>query len=158
MATKVGGTAAARRRAAAVEVAGEATELAAIHAIVVERLTRNVTGDHLREIFGAYGTIKDLDLPMNRQFNTNRGTAYIIYNNTPSAESAIAHMHEAQLDGAIISVSIVLPRRKFSRSPPPPRRAPPIYDRGPPPNSGYGRGPPPPPYGPSGGSRYLLGE
>ena len=28
-------------------------------------------------------------------------------------------MHEAQLDGAIINVAIVLPRRAFSRSPPP---------------------------------------
>ena len=35
--------------------------------IVVERLTKNVNEGHLREIFGAYGSIRDLDLPMNRQ-------------------------------------------------------------------------------------------
>ncbi|KAF2843268.1 hypothetical protein M501DRAFT_903990, partial [Patellaria atrata CBS 101060] len=63
----------------------------------------------LREIFGTYGIIQDVDLPMNRQFMTNRGTAYIMYHTTASAESAIAHMHEAQIDGAVISVSIVLP-------------------------------------------------
>ena len=78
---------------------------------------------------------------------TNRGTAYIVYTSTPEAETAIAHMHEGQLDGAIISVSIVLPRRRFSRSPPPSRRGAPIYDRfdarGPPPGS-HRRGPPPP--------------
>ena len=88
---------------------------------------------------------------------TNRGTAYIVYSNTPDAEAAIAHMHEAQLDGAIINVSIVLPRRKFSRSPPPPRRGAPLYDhfeaRAPPPGS-YRGGLPPPNYGPSGGGRY----
>lgn len=50
---------------------------------------------------------------------TNRGTAYILYCDPADAEAAIAHMHEAQLDGAILSVSIVLPRRTFSRSPPP---------------------------------------
>ncbi|KAJ5788090.1 hypothetical protein N7457_003080 [Penicillium paradoxum] len=50
---------------------------------------------------------------------TNRGTAYILYYDPADAEAAIAHMHEAQLDGAILNVSIVLPRRKFSRSPPP---------------------------------------
>ena len=49
---------------------------------------------------------------------TNRGTAYILYYDPADAEAAIAHMHEAQLDGAILNVSIVLPRRKFSRSPP----------------------------------------
>ncbi|MCJ1251776.1 hypothetical protein MMC30_009014 [Trapelia coarctata] len=77
--------------------------------IVVEKLTKNVNEAHLREIFSAYGSIRDVDLPMNRQFMTNRGTAYILYDSTPHAESAIAHMHEAQLDGAVISVSIVLP-------------------------------------------------
>ena len=35
--------------------------------IVVEKLTKNVNEDHLREIFGEYGEIEDLDLPMNRQ-------------------------------------------------------------------------------------------
>jgi RNA-binding protein with serine-rich domain 1 len=43
--------------------------------------------------------------------NTNRGTAYILYVHEADAEAAIAHMHEAQLDGAVINVSIVLPRR-----------------------------------------------
>jgi hypothetical protein len=33
---------------------------------VVERLTKNVNEDHLREIFGQYGEIEDLDLPVNR--------------------------------------------------------------------------------------------
>ncbi|KAI9836077.1 MAG: hypothetical protein M1819_001691 [Sarea resinae] len=92
--------------------------------IVVEKLTKNVKEGHLREIFGAYGSIRDLDLPINRQFMTNRGTAYILYNEAADAESAIAHMHEAQLDGTIINVSIVLSKRKFSRSPPPARRGP----------------------------------
>ncbi|KAL9056080.1 MAG: hypothetical protein Q9162_003142 [Coniocarpon cinnabarinum] len=76
---------------------------------------------------------------------TNRGTAFILYEEMDEAEAAIAHMHEAQVDGAVINVSIVLPRRKFSRSPPPSRRLQ-VHmdrynDRGPP----YPRGPPPAP-------------
>ena len=35
--------------------------------IVVEKLTKNVNESHLREIFGAYGPIQELDMPMNRQ-------------------------------------------------------------------------------------------
>lgn len=50
---------------------------------------------------------------------TNKGTAYIHYYDPADAEAAIAHMHEAQLDGAVLGVSVVLPRRAFSRSPPP---------------------------------------
>lgn len=67
---------------------------------------------------------------------TNRGTAYILYNHPSGSESAIAHMHEAQLDGVVIAVSIVLPRRAFSRSPPPARsgrQGPPAGRPGPPP-------------------------
>ena len=35
--------------------------------IVIEKLTKNVTEAHLREIFAVYGSIQDLDMPMNRQ-------------------------------------------------------------------------------------------
>jgi len=35
--------------------------------IVVEKLTKNVTEAHVREIFGSYGEIKEVDMPMNRQ-------------------------------------------------------------------------------------------
>lgn len=146
---------------------------------MVDKLTKNVNEGHLREIFGAYGDIQSLELPMNRQCElaftisvscvavitcfilincltvmTNRGTAYIHYHDPLDAEAAISHMHEAQLDGAVLSVSIVLPRRTFSRSPPPGRtsrrfgggfgRGPAPFDtgRGPPPPSRY-RSPPP---------------
>ncbi|KAJ4005185.1 hypothetical protein NW766_011333 [Fusarium irregulare] len=59
---------------------------------------------------------------MNRTFGTNRGTAYILYDYEDDAEAAIAHMHEAQVDGSAINVSIVLPRRKLSPAPPTARR------------------------------------
>ncbi|KAF2997648.1 hypothetical protein E8E13_005309 [Curvularia kusanoi] len=92
--------------------------------IVVEALTKNVKEGHIREIFGKFGTIKDLRMPMNPVFNINRGTAYILYAEIDEAERAIAKMHEAQLDGAKIQVSIVLPRRRFSQTPPPRRGGP----------------------------------
>ncbi|KAI1380053.1 RNA-binding domain-containing protein [Hypoxylon crocopeplum] len=133
--------------------------------IVVEKLTKTMNEDHLHEIFGQYGPIRDLDMPMNRQFNTNRGTAYILYIHEADAEAAIAHMHEAVLDGAVINVSIVLPRRKFSQSPPAASRGPTIDPRFPTPGprgggrpgggrgAGYSGGRPlrsPPRYGRSG--------
>ncbi|KAK0749029.1 hypothetical protein B0T18DRAFT_388701 [Schizothecium vesticola] len=110
-------------------------------AIVVERLSKNVNEDHLREIFGQYGEIEDLDLPIGRTTGTNRGSAYILYTAEADAENAIAHMHEAQLDGAVINVSIVLPRRKISPAPPAARR---------------GQGPPSGPRsgGPGGSNRF----
>ena len=35
--------------------------------IVVEKITRNVNEAHLREIFGSYGRIESVEVPMNRQ-------------------------------------------------------------------------------------------
>ncbi|KAJ4153970.1 hypothetical protein LMH87_010435 [Akanthomyces muscarius] len=106
--------------------------------IVVERLTKTINEDHLYEIFGKFGRIKDLDLPVNRTFNTNRGTAYILYDHEADAEAAISNMHEAQVDGATIHVSIVLPRRKLSPPPPTARRGANIDPRVP--FTGGGRG------------------
>ncbi|KAF1826043.1 uncharacterized protein K489DRAFT_291940, partial [Dissoconium aciculare CBS 342.82] len=63
----------------------------------------------LREIFGAYGEIQELEMPLNRQFMTNKGIAYVLYSKSIYAEDAISRMHEAHLDGAMISVSIVIP-------------------------------------------------
>ncbi|KAI5820233.1 hypothetical protein BZA77DRAFT_240259, partial [Pyronema omphalodes] len=79
---------------------------AQLQQIVIEKLTKNVTEDHIREIFSTYGDIKTIDMPVNRQFNTNRGLCYLLYNDAASAHAAIAHMHEGQLDGAVINVSI----------------------------------------------------
>ncbi|TGZ81701.1 hypothetical protein EX30DRAFT_297691, partial [Ascodesmis nigricans] len=74
--------------------------------IVIEKLTKNVNEEHIREIFSVYGDIKFVDMPMNRNLNTNRGVCYVLYLSPSSAHSAIAHMHEGQLDGSTIAVSI----------------------------------------------------
>ncbi|KAK4180478.1 hypothetical protein QBC36DRAFT_320049 [Triangularia setosa] len=126
-----------------------ANQIRCLLQIVVERLTRNVNEDHLREIFGQYGEIEDLD---------------ILYYSEADAEAAIAHMHEATVDGAVINVSIVLPRRKLSPAPPTARRGANINPRIPPPHhsrafggniggaGGHGRGRRSP--GPSGPGRH----
>ena len=43
--------------------------------IVVERLTKNVNEDHLYEIFGQYGNIDDLDLPVNKNCELHPASA-----------------------------------------------------------------------------------
>ena len=78
---------------------------------------------------------------------TNRGTAYVLYYDPADAEAAIAHMHEAQLDGAVLNVSIVLPRRAFSRSPPPAQTGGPGFGRSKYGSGHQGRSPPPRRYG-----------
>ena len=42
--------------------------------IVVEKLTKNVNENHLHEIFGMYGAVREVDMPMNRQCRYCRGS------------------------------------------------------------------------------------
>ncbi|KAF2115852.1 hypothetical protein BDV96DRAFT_687027 [Lophiotrema nucula] len=67
------------------------------------QLTKNVKEEHLREIFGKYGAIRDIKVPLHPIFQVNRGTAYILYEEINDADNAVAKMHEAQLDGTKIS-------------------------------------------------------
>ncbi|KAH7943574.1 hypothetical protein HPB52_009230 [Rhipicephalus sanguineus] len=61
--------------------------------IHVGRLTRNVTRDHLLEIFGCYGAVKSVELPPDRTHShLSRGFAYIEFENPADAERAMRHM------------------------------------------------------------------
>ncbi|KAG0428474.1 hypothetical protein HPB47_024540, partial [Ixodes persulcatus] len=61
--------------------------------IHVGRLTRNVTRDHLLEIFGCYGTVKGVELPPDRTHgHLSRGFAYVEFENPADAERAMRHM------------------------------------------------------------------
>src|SRR5947207_1659862 len=79
--------------------------------IIIERLTKNITQQHIQEIFSTYGKIESIDMPMQRYFPVNRGVAYVIYDKPSEADSAIEHMHEGQIDGTVVNVSIVLARQ-----------------------------------------------
>jgi len=81
--------------------------------IIIEKLTKNVTIAHMKEIFEPFGDIQFVDLPENGQFDTNKGVAYILYHSTDSAEAAVAYMDEAQIDGSVIQVSLVYPKPKL---------------------------------------------
>lgn len=90
--------------------------------VCIARLTKNVTKDHVQEIFSVYGDIKTVELPNDR---TNphlcRGDAYVEYERPEEAEKAIEYMDKGQVDGHEITVSMVL----LPRARPPLRRSPP---------------------------------
>ncbi|KAI9596984.1 hypothetical protein BDF19DRAFT_339996, partial [Syncephalis fuscata] len=67
--------------------------------INVNKLTINVTEDHLKEIFGAYGSIRTVELQRVERLNIHRGQAVIEYEKMADAEKAIEYMHGGQLDG-----------------------------------------------------------
>lgn len=102
--------------------------------VLVDHLTRNVTAEHLREIFGVYGRVGRIHLPINPMTGMGRGFAFIEYlhdddedldknGNVDSLErvelsgperaalAAAKHMHGGQIDGGIIGVEVCEPPR-----------------------------------------------
>lgn len=93
--------------------------------IHVGRLTRNITKDHIHEIFSNYGSVKFIEFPIDRFHpKLGRGFAYIEYVNAEDAENAMKHMDGGQIDGQEVTVApILMPR------PRPPRRVSPGRQR-----------------------------
>lgn len=105
--------------------------------VQISNLSRNVVESHLSTIFGFYGTIAKIDLPVYvkcefhsahpwpqlNSFNAagqNRGRAALEYAQASEAQLAISHMNGGQLDGAILKVElsdVPLRSRSHSRSP-----------------------------------------
>merc|ERR1719499_2787891 len=70
----------------------------------VSNLSRNVYEDHLREIFGNYGKVKEATLAIDKAVGLPKGYAYVEFASERDAESAIAHLHGGQVDGNVIKV------------------------------------------------------
>uniref|UniRef100_A0A8D2G5T3 RNA-binding protein with serine-rich domain 1 n=1 Tax=Theropithecus gelada TaxID=9565 RepID=A0A8D2G5T3_THEGE len=67
----------------------------------IGRLTRNVTKDHIMEIFSTYGKIKMIDMPVERMHpHLSKGYAYVEFENPDEADKALKHMDGGQIDGA----------------------------------------------------------
>lgn len=113
----------------------------------IGRLTRNVTKDHVFEIFSAYGTVKQVEFPLDRSHPFGRGYAYVEYETPDEAENAMKHMDGGQIDGQEITAAPVLlpkPRMPLPRRSPPPQVRRPMQRWGRSPPRFRRRTPPPP--------------
>ncbi|KAF7355104.1 RNA-binding domain-containing protein [Mycena sanguinolenta] len=79
--------------------------------VIITNLSRNVVETHLKTIFGFYGEIVQIDLPVYGKSGQNRGKAALEYADPPSAQKAASHMNGGQIDGAVVKVELSdLPR------------------------------------------------
>ncbi len=69
---------------------------------MVGNLTRNVTEEHVKEIFGLYGTLKSVELAMDKTVNLPKGFANSEFEQREDAEKAIEYMNGAQIDGNVV--------------------------------------------------------
>lgn len=120
--------------------------------IKIINLTKNVTEEHIKEIFGYYGIIRRIYLPeartggkskcirtlrINSIVKYNRGFAIVEYASSESTHKAILYMNEAFIDGEKVQVFLTEARKQrepMERIPRPARKL-----------SGRSASPPPPP-------------
>ena len=94
--------------------------------IVVSGLSKNVQREHLEEIFGEYGKVTGLDLPLfkvcmypfanelewkgaDEIAGLNRGKAAVEFSEASEAEKAVKHMNGGQLDGLFLTIQVSPP-------------------------------------------------
>ncbi|KZP12102.1 hypothetical protein FIBSPDRAFT_680970, partial [Athelia psychrophila] len=85
---------------------GTTAEKPAAKIISITNITRNVVESHLRTVFGFYGEIIKLDLPLFGKSGQNRGKAALEYADASEAQKAVSHMDGGQLDGAILKIEL----------------------------------------------------
>ncbi len=90
--------------------------------LFVGNLSFNTTENDLQEAFGAYGTVSEANLMMDRMSGRSRGFAFVTMSTPDEAQKAIQAMHGAQLDGRALTVNIARPKEERPRSDRGPRR------------------------------------
>jgi len=75
-------------------------------------LTRNITKEHLLEIFGTYGKIANVDVPGGSGLSFSfRHCCFVEYEETNMAEKAVKYMDGGQIDGQEVMVTMCKPQR-----------------------------------------------
>lgn len=73
-------------------------------------LTYSTTEQRIREVFGEFGLVQDVFLPVERGSNRPRGFGFVTLDSRSAAEQAIQKLDQSQLDGRMIRVSESRPR------------------------------------------------
>ncbi|KAK1442179.1 hypothetical protein BgAZ_402090 [Babesia gibsoni] len=73
--------------------------------LFVRELADEVTKEILYAAFLPFGNILSIDMPVDKEKGTNRGIAFIEFENEEDARHAIFNQHESELYGRVIKVA-----------------------------------------------------
>ena len=76
--------------------------------IYIGNLSFNVTVEEIRELFGAYGTVENVNLITDRETGRPRGFGFVEMAN--GGDEAIRALNETNLGGRSITVNLAKPR------------------------------------------------
>ena len=72
----------------------------------VQQLTRNVTTEHLKDIFEEWGEVEDAKIAMDEKVHLSLGFGTVEYKQARSAFHAIRYMNGGQIDGKVVTVKL----------------------------------------------------
>jgi RNA recognition motif-containing protein len=80
--------------------------------LFVGNLSFNTTENDLQDTFAAHGTVVEAHLPTDRVSGRPRGFAFVTMSTPEEAQTAIASLNGAQVDGRSITVNEAKPREE----------------------------------------------
>lgn len=78
--------------------------------LVIYNISRNLTRNHLQEIFNAYGTVKGVYIPKDEETKLPKNYAFVEYEKQNEGDKASLYMGGGQIDGLIIRTEILNPK------------------------------------------------
>lgn len=79
-------------------------------AIYVGNLSFQATEEDVREVFGEYGSVKRVSLPMDRETGKKRGFAFVDLDTDAEEDAAIAQLDGAEWLGRVLKVNKAKPK------------------------------------------------
>ena len=73
--------------------------------IYIGNMSYNTTEEQLRETFGAFGEVSDVNVITDRETGRARGFAFVEMSNSDEANAAIAELNGKEVDGRQLTVS-----------------------------------------------------
>ncbi len=78
--------------------------------IYVGNLSFQATEEDVREVFGEYGSVKRVSLPMDRETGKKRGFAFVDLDTDAQEDAAIAQLDSAEWLGRVLKVNKAKPK------------------------------------------------
>lgn len=78
--------------------------------IYVGNISYQVTEDDIKNVFGEYGTVKNVSLPTDRETGRLRGFAFVEMDSDDEEAAAIEALNEAEWMGRVLKVNKAKPK------------------------------------------------
>ena len=80
--------------------------------LFVGNLSFNATQEQLQELFGAHGTVQEVDVIKDKFSGRPRGFGFVTMETKEGAEAAIKALHGKEIDGRALTVNEARPREE----------------------------------------------